>query len=67
MQSDRLILRNDQWYFKSREKTLKGPYDTMEHLQQAVDVYIQCIQAEAEFESSTKEKLKHDELMQIKH
>ena len=35
-------------WFKSREQSIKGPYNTMEHLLQAVDAHIQLQQAEAD-------------------
>ena len=44
--STRYQLVNDQWYFKSREGDLLGPYDSPIEAAKAVDSYIELLQAD---------------------
>ncbi len=51
-EKDRFLILNDQWYFKNREQELKGPFDTMQHAEQALNAYLDCLEAESDLASA---------------
>ncbi len=36
----RFVQKDGQWFFKTRERRLMGPYDTVEEASQAVETYV---------------------------
>lgn len=54
-QSDRFFLQGDYWFYKTRNDEVRGPYDTMEHALKALAVYVECLQAEIDYQQLRKE------------
>ncbi|MBD9441187.1 DUF6316 family protein [Pseudomonas sp. PDM04] len=42
--SDRVCRVNGELYFSTRENTLEGPFDSMEHAEREIEAYIERMQ-----------------------